>query len=549
MPWAKQVVHVFAKDVRAQRWLLLVFVALLTISTVGSLSVGHTGDLAAAAADASPTPFDAAIVSNTMVIAGEGEFATTLNLDPVSSSFAQILAPFVAVLMCALIVVADSPTQPSAFWASLPYSRSAVWGAKLLFVMALLLATAITWAIPLMILDLTWSELPVRLVTATMPIFLMCVVALLLATAAAELRTVVLFALLLIVAALVGSALFARRDGDWIVPTMIWLLIRPVIVIAALWWLSFVYRTRPGARRARIASVGLAGLVFAPDVMEIRAPVAELPAVGQVIPGAVITSRLEAKRGLGNDSLAFTWHVRSTGVPSTMRASLQLGSRFSANPRRECISTLLRMSAKSPRILQLPPLPIDGTLRWPAGAPRTVDSLSFSVVTWNGVSGTVEADCGARALEAVLDLSEAVVFAVLPLQSGARATGRGQRVEVLDATPNGSARVANVVTTSANRATFCSYEAATFVLVNRGQGEAVLLTATRQRSGFGAVVCTSSLILSLADGTGHETTWLAMGKRSAEESAAWLRDAQLVVIEWQPRATVSITPTFPEGAR
>jgi len=163
------------------------------------------------------------------------------------------------------------------------------------------------------------------------------------------------------------------------------------------------------------------------------------------------------------------------------------------------------------------------------------------------MSGTVEADCAARAPEAVLALSEAAVFTELSLQSGARAIRRGQRVVVLDATPNGSARVANVVTTSANRATLCSYEAATFVLVNRGQREAVLLTATRQRSGSGAVVCASSLILSLADGTGHETTWLAMGKRSAEKSAAWLRDAQLVVIEWQPRATVSITPTSPEG--
>ena len=298
-----------------------------------------------------------------------------------------------------------------------------------------------------------------------------------------------------------------------------------------------------------MASLGLAGLMLAPDVIQLRVPVVGLPTAGQVIPGAMITSRLDARRGADDGSLAFTWHVRSTGVPSTMRASLQLGSRFFANPRPECISTLLRMNAKTPRILQSPPLPIDSTLRWPAGAPRTVNALNFSVETWNGRSGTVEADCASPALEAVLALSEAAVFAELPLQSGARAVGRGQRVVVLEATPNGSARVANVVTTSANRRTFCSYGAATFVLVNRGQGEAVLLTATRQRSGSGAVVCASSLILSLADGTGHETTWLAMGKRSAEESAAWLRDAQLVVIEWQPRATVSVTSTPSEGPR
>jgi hypothetical protein len=229
-----------------------------------------------------------------------------------------------------------------------------------------------------------------------------------------------------------------------------------------------------------------------------------------------------------------------------MRATQLRGRPYVATPETEC-SIFLNLRVPGFATLRSPPLPLDSGLTWPAGAPRTVDSLSFSHVVWSGRANTQEARCAQRGWPAHLELSEPVILAELPLRPGARLTRNGQRVVIRDAAFNGSSRVASVVTNSTDAGSLCAFSTPSYFLVNRVQREAVVLEAARQDGAFGARICTRRLILSLADSIGRATSWSALGKQDSASSEAWLRDAQLVVIEWRSRAIVSISPSAAEG--
>ena len=360
MPWFKQLVHVLAKDVRAQRWLLLVYLSLLVFATAGQLSVGRPGDLAVAAVeDASRRSYDASVESHDMTIVSTGDFAMAISPDPVSSSIADLLTPLVAVMLCALIVLADSPTQPRAQWASLPYRRSAVWGAKIFFVVVLISAAAVAWSVPLIVLQVPFPEIPARLFSLAMLWLAMCVVALLLASASANFQSVVLLGVLLLIAWSLSGIFISQPNGGWVLPKMISLLVEPMIVILSLWWLYVVYRTRARAKSVRFASVALASLMLAPDMIGLHAPIPALRTASEALPGTVVSSRLETRRGAGSDSLTRTWHLYVAGLPSSVRASMQHGYHFSAGQSSDCRTTFLATASPALRTLQVPSLPID----------------------------------------------------------------------------------------------------------------------------------------------------------------------------------------------
>ncbi len=553
MSWFAQVRHLLLKDVRAQRWLLLTFVASLAVSTTSSLAVGRPGDLASAARRSTVPPmtpssisFDASETSQELLVVNTAESQTSFSLEPLHGSFADLLLPVLAVLMCALIVLADHPTQPRAQWASLPYRRPAVWGAKLGFVVSLVVALTVAHAIPLVVLQLPVAEIPGRLTGTAVSMLMLCITALLLASASSDLRTVVFSALILFLAISVGGVLWLVRDAEWVVPSLLWLLLKPALVLACLGWLYFVYRKRPRATPVRLASFGLAGLMFLPDALQVRAPRDASPSAASVAPGAIVSSRLEAQRSEGGDSLTLVWHLRTSGIAPTLRAMQQQISPYAASSTRECTRMALFLGVPTYGTLQTPPLPLDSALQWPAGAPKTVDSLSFSQVVWSGLANTPHARCASKGWDVQLELFEPVIFAELPVRTGARATHRGQRVVIRDAAPNGSGLVASVVATSVGAGTLCSNDASTYVLVNRGKREAISLAPIQHDGAFGIQLCTRRFLLAPSDSAGRVVSWSTLGKQSSEETTAWLRDAQLVVIEWRSRGIVSISPSAVE---
>ncbi len=562
MTWLEQVRHVFAKDVRSQRWLLAAFVAMLAIGAIQSLAVGRAGDLAQFAANTpvdnsmSRVTFEAArpdgrvaegntperlnTPAPTSYHAGSGDFA--ISLTPVGTSLADIVAPFIAVLICGLIVLADHPTQPRALWPSLPYSRSAIWGAKLLFTFAMVMLAAVTWAIPMLVLQLPALHIPGHLFESMTGLITFCVAALLLAAASRDLTGVVLLLAVLLIAALLGGVVFTLIDGEIKVPAAMLLIARPTLIVAAAWWLYVLYRQRPVGRGVRLASFAFAGLMFAPETLQLTPPLPERPSLSQLIPGAQISSRVGAQRDTESDSLATVWHVRSTGIPANLRVEQQVLGLFERNPSADCVPQELSIRIPPHRVLQFPLLPVDHSLRWPVGAPRKIDSLSFAEVAVPAGGRLIAASCVARTLRAQFEFSEPVVFADIPLKTRAQFTHAGQRVVIRDATPNGSPHVASVLVQNVHKGALCGSGLPTFVLINRRLGEAVLLKTTFAGS-YGARICAYRFVLTLATGDGQAIAWKAMGRDSMDESAAWLSDAQLMVIDWQSRANAMVVPT------
>jgi hypothetical protein len=561
MSWFEQVRHVFAKDVRSQRWLLAAFVAMLAIGAIQSLAVGRAGDLAQFAANTpvdntmSRVTFEAAgpegrvaegdtperlnIPAPTSYEVGSGDFA--ISLTPVGTSLADIVAPFIAVLMCGLIVLADHPTQPRTLWPTLPYTRSTIWGAKLLYTLAMVMLAAVTWAIPMLVLQLPVAEIPGQLLESMTAMVTLCVAALLLAAASRDLTGVVLLMVVLLISTLLGGVVFTLMDGELKVPVALFVIARPALIGTAAWWLYLLYRERPASRGARLASFGFAGLMFAPEALQLTTPVQDSPSLSQLIPGAQVSSRVETQRGIASDSSAHTWHVSSSGIPSNLRVEQQLTGLFELNPSSDCIPQELGIRIPSHRVLQFPLMPIDQSLRWPAGAPKKIDSLSFAEMAVPAGGRPIAATCVSRTLRAQFVFSEPVVFAEVPLRTGAQSTRNGQRVVIRDAAPNGSPHVASVLVQNVHKGALCGSGHPTFVLINRTLREAVLLKATSSGS-YGARICGYRYVLTLASGAGRPIPWQAVGRASVDESAAWLRDAQLVIIEWQHRATAMVTP-------
>lgn len=541
MTWFEQLRHVFAKDVRTQRWLLLAFVVMLGISAATTLRVNRGDDLASAAtAVPSITTFDAAAPD---IVFESGDFSTTMTLEqPVGTSWLDFLIPSLIVLMCALIVLADHPTHARAHWTSLPYNRTAILGAKLALTLVLVAAIAFARSTPLVVLQLPFAQLLPRLGESALSMLMLCLVALLLASASRDLRAVLMMVVLVYVVSYASGFLIAIRSDAWRVPAAVGAISQLAVLLASVWWLYQVYRTRPRASVVGATSFLLAALMFVPAKLRMLAPYDELVEQTQALPNLTISSRLEAQRSSTGDSLALLWHLRTSGIPTTVRARQQGRSQYANSAEPECHGIRLGLSMPLFGILREPSLPIGSAITWPAGAPHVVDSLSFSRLAWSGFANTAEARCASSGWSVQLELSEPAVFAELPLRAGERVTHSGQRVAISETSRGGSSRIASLVTLAVSPSTLCDFDSPTFVLVNRVTREAVSLTLVAQQKGFDAQLCRNRYLLALADSTGRETTWQSLGKRTTSDVARWLQDARIVVIEWQHRGNVSITP-------
>jgi hypothetical protein len=100
MTWVRQVLHVARKDVLMARWPLLAYVAVVVFATVTGLGV--------------------------------------LMVGPASEFPGSVLLVIVGMLLVAMLVQADPPAGSDAFWVTRPLRPSAVFGAKLLLVLAVI---------------------------------------------------------------------------------------------------------------------------------------------------------------------------------------------------------------------------------------------------------------------------------------------------------------------------------------------------------------------------------------------------------------------------
>jgi hypothetical protein len=205
MRWQAQVLHVARKDLRRTRWLVLAYVAAVALSTIG-------------------------------VVGARGE---EMDLGRV------LLFLVFGAVVCAMLVQSDSPTRRGAFWTLLPVRPTAVYCAKLLVILMLLLSAAAGHAVALHAYGVRGAAF---LPLLGEPVLYYAVVLALAAAVAAVTRDLQDFMLVMIGAALAWGLLYISYFGSRFgalreLPTApIWLALG--LVCGALVLLRHLYRTR-----------------------------------------------------------------------------------------------------------------------------------------------------------------------------------------------------------------------------------------------------------------------------------------------------------------
>ena len=229
MSWTQQVWHVFRKDVWEQRWVLTLYVALLGLGTL----------------------------QGTQVLATGGELESVLVV------LGGMVLSAVAAFLAASVILGDSPTDVRAHWASLPYARSAVFGAKALVFAGLVLLGVIAFVPLLLSLAVSPAQLGLQLANFSAANAALIVASAAFAGMVARLRTVLLLPLASAML-LVGSVVFTARRAHAPSPGLpSWVLLAGIAGALAL--LAAVYRGRHVTRpRQGVVLLACACLLLGP---------------------------------------------------------------------------------------------------------------------------------------------------------------------------------------------------------------------------------------------------------------------------------------------
>lgn len=521
MSWTQQVWHVFKKDVREQRWLLALYGLLVLTGLLEGMDL-----------------LPATALENGYVIA------------------MTVLLRAVATYLSASIILDDSPTGPRAFWASLPYERSAMFAAKSVMLAMILIVTAAALVLPLLRLSVSGTQLGRQLLSFGVSYATLLVATALFAGLVSHMRTVLLAYVtavaILWLAMMLRQTLFSA--SQLVIPS--WLLV--AALAAALITLALVYRTRRASRtRTGVAMVACALLLLSP--LTVRGFGAVVPQIAtERVTGWSASLQLTAPDSTESMfgayrmfNITVAGNVQLDGAAPAARVELVTSSASlrSEKGRDE------RVSVSLAHRLSDPPVPLAPDIRWlrsvssSASEPglRQMQPVSRGVGVNNSITAGVTSLHASGRLEfrdarriAAVDLGRDTTFSV----SGWRFT-----IAPTSVSDRPFIRLQTVSTTTTNDGVpreAVGLRNVSFALVNEARGEALALYAL----GF-SVSSGWSLSPSTVDrSSGLLSTTPVQFPLDMQQKVPstldlltpeWLRGAKLVIYEWVLTGTSPIS--------
>jgi hypothetical protein len=506
MRWHLQVLHVARKDLRLTGWLILAYAVVVGGATAAAVDRGR--------------------------------------LSPASPLWVTGLV-VLGMLLCALLVQADSPATGNAFWVSRPLSPLAVFSAKVLVAVLLLLGIPLGGQfLGLVAHDVAARDLPGLLAESALSYGQWLGLAAVLAALTRDLRTFVV-ALVLFVLGWFGAMLavlqhLARATTPGTSPP---LLVTTAVLVVALLVLAHQYVTRDVRRGVVLAAI--------------------LAVVSLLLPLAV--SPLPAATNAAGDLRSMA--IRIDGVRlqrmvvGRVQARLQLSlAEFSRSYRYRLASssaTLHRPDGLTEEIaidqpyfpLHTPDLPSTRGFRWldghdPAQGHRSEVGVDLAPSQQEALSkGNSRVTLQGR-----IEAYEPRVVAVLPLLEGAAATRDGYSARIVGVTrkpdgPSVEVRESSIASarTAEQRAGSDAFgwNSDSYALVNPGRGEAVALDSRASSA--------SEFALVLPAPRGELKTMQLVPILNTRETALreideqWLRGAHLLIVSWAPVASHPVT--------
>ena len=212
--------HIMKKDVRQSRWLLLGYVVLVVAATASAVTGGE-------------------------LAGGHLQMAAVLLM---------LTGPITA----AILVQADSPTRADAFWASQPFRRSAMLGAKLVMVMLVFGIAMAGQLIALAVLHVSARDMRRIMLLSGLIYGCVLLLAMFLATLTSDLKSFVLSVLALFAATAVVS--IGTSAFDWLIglPALRTTMVGAGLVgVVALLVLLYLRRDLPAARSLAVLALAM----------------------------------------------------------------------------------------------------------------------------------------------------------------------------------------------------------------------------------------------------------------------------------------------------
>lgn len=497
MSWFGQIRHVFGKDLQAARWLLVAYAVGVLIATVVALSAS-------------------------------------------GSELVAWLFLLTGLISVATVVQADSPTASNAFWASRPFFPEAMLGAKLLFVLLILIPLPfLGQLVGLLLYDVSAREIVRQLGRSWTDAGFALIPILVAAALTRDLRSFLLACVVspgLLVVLLYGLDEVGVRGSDFAqIPPLAEATLVVVGAFLLLGTLLIVYRTRDVRPWTwAVAFAGMA-LLFVHVVVPQRRHLLEAPASVQ------------------RASLEF-----AIADPRLLeRSDLQLSVRY-ATPiighRLQMTSAQVTVQLRDGSTITLP---VSGLNEM-----RTFSHPTISGIDWIGVdppplrSHTIYASVtvpqrnairrgiATAAIEGWMEVLEPRITASLPLRNGARLEQPGRRLRLEHWTDSPDERTIRIGSEEIHRKERGD-RSARYVLVNHDRGQAMPLRYTHGNwSSKWLVLPGSTLVRSRSE---YETPSVDLYPDAARDTE-WFRSATLGVVNWvargryQFRAAVSPTP-------
>ncbi len=501
MTWAQQVRHVFVKDARDSRWLLFAYAALLALGVAEVVAALHvlTGEL------------------------------------PLGSVALRATGG----LISASIVLADAPFNPRAQWASLPFARSAVFAAKCVIVVLLLMFTGAAVAIALRAFDVPFAELSRPVALSLVPLAALLVATALAASVERSLRAVLVVLLaavpvFLLLTWLAGVALRSRVLGVSVSNAI--MFTTALLGLALMIALVRARRVRVPLRVGVMAvATLLVGIQLTPADADSYTPRA--PSSGAMANATLIHDA--ADRATGGDSVRLL--LRIAGLTSSQRVEWLPSSVRTTRPSGDSGTSAI-LSAGF--MLNNPVLPLPAGLTWMGAHPRHDAGLAVAdtVREWQTplpgqMRKALTGDVLGATVHGTVELREPRVFGRLPLTANARLTHHGRQFTVVSASQRAHPEV-DVTFESVLRDSRNELKHYTFVLQNSTRREAVRMDWPERSSSRDAWLLAPSAALR----TGGRLVptyagitpagWEQLSMTVVQFDGAWLGESELVIIEW-----------------
>lgn len=496
----REIGHVLVKDLQEARRLLLLYLAVVVAATAHAMALG----VFAAA------PF----------------------------GMSMLFVVLVGVLLTASVVQADSPTRNDAFWATHPFHRSSMLGAKFVFALLVILIAAIGQALGVRSYDLS-PFASTSLVVGPALLFGMVLLGVaLLASVTRDLRSFIIAAIVIpIVVVFVTSMLDRPRSLVALAPQPSALgdLREPLQVlelIAAPALLVWLYLRRDDRRRAQVLACGVVTLTLMTMCSGSSTPAAGEGASTKPPSLDITLEPLDPRVDSQPGHLPVVVHVR--GISKDVGALLELSS-MDIHLRD---GSLIHTRLENPRIeaggtwashIVLPQLP---GVRWlsdeRSGEVRSQVSPQLTGAERRALARGV----ASVAVDARVSIWEALASRGMPLAVGSEVTAKGRRTRITAWAPDDERSTVVVdessldTTGSAARLWMSTFRMQGFALVNESKHEATPLDRTQSSGGLAGL----GLVLPGAPLRSEEALRVGPGGDTTLPDAEWLSGARLMRI-------------------